>query len=170
MPSSCDSRASSAASLVPSSASCRVTRSSALMATRSLNALCPLICGASSFRKKSATALISSDGVGSSCTCPSPRRQQPQQIDFGLRRPPADHRTLQRMVGTETETLHHAAAHDAPAQRAHHSPKMPPRRLGAPAGRLIAGEQLLARAKTADRLVDLAEPPRVDADPAEILH
>ena len=49
------------------SASCRVTRSSALMPTRSLKALWPLICGVISLRRKSATALISSVGVGSSC-------------------------------------------------------------------------------------------------------
>src|SRR6185436_20444636 len=37
-------------------------------------------------------------------------------------------------------------------------------------GFLITREQVLARTKTADRLVDLAKPPGVDADPAQVLH
>ena len=61
------SRAASAASFPCSSANCRVTRSSALMPTRSLKALWPLVMGVISLRRKSATALISSVGVGSSC-------------------------------------------------------------------------------------------------------
>ena len=42
--------------------------------------------------------------------------------------------------------------------------------IDAAARRLVSGEQFLARAKAADRLVDLAEAPGIDADPAEILH
>ena len=67
------SRATASAARLPlhrspcSSASCRVTRSSALMPTRSLKALWPLMAGVISLRRKSATALISSVGVGSSC-------------------------------------------------------------------------------------------------------
>src|SRR4051794_12710036 len=74
------------------------------------------------------------------------------------------------MVRTFAKALHHAAAHDAPAQRAHHFPEFDTRWIDLPPSRLIAGEQLLTRAKAADRLVDLAKAPGVDADPAEILH
>src|ERR1700761_7031523 len=74
------------------------------------------------------------------------------------------------MIGAHTKTLHHAAAHHAPAQGAHHFPEFNPRNVDFPAGLFVACEQLLARTKTADRLVDLAEAPRVDADPSQILH
>src|SRR5215831_10109322 len=74
------------------------------------------------------------------------------------------------MVGAQAETLHHAAAHDAPAQRAHHFPEFDAGRISLAACLLIPREQILARAETADRLVDLAEAPGIDADPAEILH
>src|SRR5580704_3443396 len=74
------------------------------------------------------------------------------------------------MIRSHSEALHHAAAHHAPAQGAHHFPEFHPRGVGPAAARLIAGEQLLARTETADRLVDLAEAPGVDANPAEILH
>src|SRR5712691_1659897 len=123
-----------------------------LMATRSLNALCPVIAGMMSLRRKSATALVNSIGVGSSCISISPRRQQPQQIDLSLRRATADHRALHRMVGASTEALHHAAAHHAPAQRAHHFPELHASGIDLAAGFLISGEQLLARTEAADRL------------------
>src|SRR5664279_939873 len=170
MPRSCDSRAASSASPPCSSANCRVTRSSMLIATRSLNALCPLIMGVMSPRRKSATALASSTGVGSSCISLLPWREQPQQIDLGFRRAPADHGTLHRMVGADAKSLHHAAAHHAPAQRPHHFPEFHPLGIGAAACRRIAGKQLLARSETADRFVDLAEAPGVDAHPPQILH
>src|SRR6185369_1482208 len=122
-PSSAASRAPSAASPPCSSVSCRVTRSSALIATRSLKALCPLISGAMSLRRKSATALVNSRGVGSSCMVRLPRRKKPQQIDLGLGGPPSDHGALHRMIGTQAKPLHHAATHHAPAQRARHLPE-----------------------------------------------
>ena len=131
-----------------SSANCRVTRSSALMPTRSLKALWPLMAGVISLRRKSATALISSVGVGSSCISTSPRGQQPQQIDLGLRRAPPDHRPLHRMIGAGAKALHHAAAHDAPAQRAHHFPEHHASGIDLAAGRLIAREQILARCQS----------------------
>src|SRR6478609_1880235 len=170
MPSSRDSRAASTASLSCSSVNWRVTRSSALIATRSLNALCPLMAGVMSLRRKSATALINSVGVGSSCMLVSSRGQQPQQVDLGFRGAAADHRALDGMLGPAAKPLHHAAAHHAPAQRAHHFPEFYPLGIDAAACRLISGKQLLARAKTADRLVDFAEAPGIDADPSEILH
>src|SRR5690349_1539334 len=74
------------------------------------------------------------------------------------------------MIRARAETLHHAAAHEAPAQRAHNLPKRHARWIDAAAGRLIACEQFLARAEAADRLIDFAEAPGMDADPAEILH
>src|SRR5438132_12351715 len=74
------------------------------------------------------------------------------------------------MIRARAKTLHHAAAHDAPAQRTHHFPEHHSDRIDLAAGFLIAREQFLAGAETADRLVDLAEAPGVDADPAEILH
>src|SRR5579871_3741776 len=74
------------------------------------------------------------------------------------------------MVGTGTKALHHADAHYAPSQRAHHFPERHAIRIDVAACRLVAREQFLARAESADRLVDLAEAPGVDADPAEILH
>src|ERR1700759_1653559 len=74
------------------------------------------------------------------------------------------------MIRPKAEALHHAAAHHAPAQRSHHFPEFYARRINGPARFLIAGEQFLARTKTANRLVDLAKAPGVDADPAEILH
>src|SRR6266566_4243627 len=74
------------------------------------------------------------------------------------------------MVGADAKALHHAAAHHPPAQRAHHFPEHDAIGIDAAARRLIAGEQLLARAKAADRLVDLAKTPGADADPAQILH
>src|SRR5258708_21414623 len=74
------------------------------------------------------------------------------------------------MVGAAAKALHHAAAHHAPAQRAHHFPELDAIGIGLAAGLLIAGKQLLARAEAADRLVDFAEAPGIDADPAEILH
>src|SRR5712675_2596748 len=170
MPSNPESRAASAASLSGSSASWRATRSRALIPTRSLKALWPLMTGVISWRRKSATALISSVGVGSSCILLSSRRQQPQQIDFGFRRAAPDHGALHRMVGATAKPLHHAAAHHAPAQRAHHFPEHHARGIDAATSLLVASEQFLARTKTADRLVDLAETPRVDADPPQILH
>src|SRR5437868_9305800 len=74
------------------------------------------------------------------------------------------------MVGTGTEALHHAAAHYAPAQGTHHFPEFDAIRIGLAAALLVAREQFLARAETADRLVDLAETPGIDAYPAEVLH
>src|SRR5207302_1317006 len=74
------------------------------------------------------------------------------------------------MVRALAKALHHAAAHDAPAQRPHHFREFYARWIGLAARGLIARKQLLARAKTADGLVDLAETPGIDADPAEILH
>jgi hypothetical protein len=64
----------------------------------------------------------------------------------------------------------HRAAHP-PAQRAHHLPPAHPLGVRSDAAdRLVAGEQLLARAEAAGRLVHLAETPRRDANPAEFLH
>src|SRR5580700_11221316 len=74
------------------------------------------------------------------------------------------------MIRAHPEPLHHAAAHHAPAQGAHHFPEFHSAWVGLAAARLVAREQLLARAKAADRLVDLAETPGVDANPAQILH
>ena len=74
------------------------------------------------------------------------------------------------MLGPNAKPLHHAAAHHAPAQRAHHFPEFYPLGIYAAAGRLISGKQLFARAKAADRLVDLAKAPGIDADPPQILH
>src|SRR6478672_11395461 len=101
MPSNRDSLAASAASLLCSSVNWRVTRSSALIATRSLNALCPLMAGVISLRRKSATALINSVGVGSSCMLVSSRGQQPQQVDLGFRGAAADHRA--QALGADDE-------------------------------------------------------------------
>src|ERR1700710_373731 len=170
MPSNAFNRTASPASAGPSCASCRVTRSSALMPTRSLKALWPLIAGVISLRRKSATALSSSVGVGSSCMLFSSRCEQAQQIDFRFRRAPADHRALHRMIRPLPEPLHHAAAHQAPAQCAHHFPEHHPIGVDLATGFRIAGEQILARTEAADRLVDFAEPPGVDADPAQVLH
>src|SRR5262245_4505599 len=170
MPSSAFSRTASAASLGPCSASWRVTRSSALMPTRSLKALWPWIIGAISVRRKSATALISSVGVGSSCILSAPWSQQPKQINLRLRRAPSDHRLLHRMIRGVAETLHHPTAHDAPAQRTHYLPEHHAIRVDLAARLFVTRKQILAGAKTADGLVDLAKAPGVDADPAEILH
>src|SRR5580692_8226181 len=74
------------------------------------------------------------------------------------------------MVGADTKTLHHAAAHHAPAQRAHHFEEVYAGGIDAAAHRLVSGKQVFARPEAADRLVDLAKAPGVDADPAEILH
>src|SRR5258706_3911767 len=74
------------------------------------------------------------------------------------------------MLRPNAKPLHHAAAHHAPAQRAHHFPEFYPLGIDATAGRLVSGKQLVARAKAADRLVDLAKSPGIDADPPKILH
>src|ERR1700743_389038 len=74
------------------------------------------------------------------------------------------------MVGTGAKALHHAAAHDAPAQRAHDFPELYPRRIETAAGGHIARKPFLARAEAAHGMVDLAEPPGINADPSEILH
>src|SRR6478752_7531345 len=74
------------------------------------------------------------------------------------------------MFGSRAKPLHHAAAHHAPSQRAHHFPELHPIWIGATASGLVTGEQFFPRSESADRLVDLAEAPRIDADPAEILH
>ena len=66
---------------------------------------------------------------------------------------------FQGVVGPDAKALHHAAAHDAPAQRAHYFPEIYTRRIDAPARRLVTCEQLLARTEPADRLVDLAKAP-----------
>src|SRR5229473_1401486 len=123
--------------------------------------------GAISLRRKSTTALISSSGVGSSCMLVSSRRQQPQQIDLGFRGAAADHRALDGMLRPNAKPLHHAAAHHAPAQRAHHFPEFYSLGIDVAARCLISGKQLFARAKAADRLVDLPKTPRIDADPPE---
>src|SRR5437763_14355920 len=98
------------------------------------------------------------------------RRKQPQQIDFGFRRAAADHRSLDGMFGPDAKALHHAAAHHTPAQRAHHFPEHHAIRIDASAGRLVSGKQLLARAETADRLVDVPKPPGVAPAPAGPFH
>src|SRR6478736_3730607 len=74
------------------------------------------------------------------------------------------------MIGADAKALHHAAAHDAPAQRTHYFPEHHAIRVDLATAFLVTGEQILPRAKPADWLVDLAEPPRIDADPAQILH
>src|SRR2546430_9416711 len=74
------------------------------------------------------------------------------------------------MIRPLAKTLHHAAAHHAPAQRAHHFPEFYAIRIDATAGCLISREQLFARTKTANRLVDLAKAPGIDADPPQIFH
>src|SRR6266404_9227223 len=74
------------------------------------------------------------------------------------------------MLRSAAKPLHHAAAHHAPAQRAHHFPEFYPLGIDAATGGFIAREQFLTRAKAADRLVDLPKAPGIDADPAEILH
>src|SRR6202158_4383818 len=74
------------------------------------------------------------------------------------------------MRGREAKALHHAAAHHAPAQRAHHFPEFYAVGIDAAARRLISGEHLLPRSEPADRSVDLPKTPRIDADPAQILH
>ena len=131
----------------------------------------PLISGAMSLRRKSATALVSSTRCRFILhVADSSRRKKPQQIDLGLGGAAADHGALHRMVGAAAKPLHHAAAHHAPAQRAHHFPECHAGGIDLAARRLVAREQVFARAETADRLVDLAEAPGVDADPAEILH
>src|ERR1700744_2769564 len=88
-----------------------------------------------------------------------PRREQPEQINLRLRRAAADHGAFHGMIGTAAEALHHAAAHHAPAQRAHHLPELHALRLDLAARRFVTGEQVLARAEATDRLVDLAEAP-----------
>src|ERR1700757_4501601 len=100
----------------------------------------------------------------------SPRGKQSKQIDLRLRRTAADHGALHGMIGAEAKALHHAAAHHAPAQRAHDFMEFHPVRIDLAPGGLIAREQLLARTEAADRLVDLAEAPGVDADPSQIFH
>src|ERR1039458_524312 len=74
------------------------------------------------------------------------------------------------MLVAAAKALHHAAAHQAPAQRSHHFPEHDRERIDAAAGRFVTGEQFLTRAEAADRLVDLAEAPGIDADPSEVLH
>src|SRR4051794_9769060 len=61
-------------------------------------------------------------------------------------------------------------ADDAPAHRAEDFPPVRARRIdpGA-AGALVRRPQLLATAEAAGRLVDRAEAPALDADPAEVL-
>src|SRR5262249_11283643 len=161
-PNNARSRSASSASLASASVNCRVTRSSMLMATRSLNALWSEIIGAISWRRKSATALVSSIGVGSSCivslplvghdlvrkpvstfrrSCP--RGQQPQQVDLGLRGAAPDHGALHRMIRRGAKPLHHAAAHHAPAQGAHHLPEFDALPVNPSARILIAREQFL---------------------------
>src|SRR5205807_9548308 len=96
--------------------------------------------------------------------------EQPQQIDIRFRSAAADHRALHGMIRALTKALHHAAAHDAPAQRAHDFPEFDARSIHLATGGFVAGEHVFPRAKAADGLVDLAEPPGIDADPAEVLH
>src|ERR1700675_4970953 len=74
------------------------------------------------------------------------------------------------MIGTAAKPLHHAAAHHAPAERAHDFPEFHAIRIGMTAGCLISRKQILARTETADRFINLAKAPGIDADPAEILH
>src|SRR5258705_8838874 len=74
------------------------------------------------------------------------------------------------MLRPNAKPLHHAAAHHAPAQRAHHFPEFYPVRIHMAASGLVSGKQFFAAAKAADRLVDLAKAPRIDADPPKILH
>src|SRR3979411_2416132 len=97
---------------------------------------------------------------------PPPRRKKAQEIDLGLRRATADHRPLDGMLGADAKALHHAAAHHAPAQRSHHFPEFYARGIDAAASLFVTGEQLLPRAEPANRSVDLAEAPRIDADPS----
>src|SRR5262245_25215875 len=74
------------------------------------------------------------------------------------------------MIRRVAEALHHAAAYEAPAQRTHHFPEHYAIRIDLAARLLVTRKQIVAGAKAADRLVDLAKAPGVDADPAEILH
>src|ERR1700756_437967 len=74
------------------------------------------------------------------------------------------------MIGQGAEALHHAAADHAPAQRAHDLPELDTGRIDLAAALLVARKKLLAGTKASDSLVDLAKAPRVDADPAQILH
>src|ERR1700704_5834477 len=74
------------------------------------------------------------------------------------------------MLGPDAKTLHLAATHHAPAQRAHHFPERDACRIDAAAGRLVAGKQLLARSQPADGFINSAEAPGIDADPAEVFH
>src|SRR5262249_39940778 len=145
IPSSFFKLTASDASLSSTSVICRTTRLSALIATRSLKALWPEMAGVMSLRRKSATALVSSIGVGSSCILVPSRGQQSQQIDFRLRRAAADHGALHRMIRSEAKALHHAAAHHAPAQGAHHFPELHARDIDLATARLVTGEQFFPR-------------------------
>src|SRR4051794_3607610 len=74
------------------------------------------------------------------------------------------------MFGPGAKSLHHATAHHAPTQRAHYFPEHDAIGIEATSGVFISGEQFFPRPKSADWLIDLAEAPRIDAYPAEILH
>src|SRR5258708_15636418 len=74
------------------------------------------------------------------------------------------------MLGSDAKTLHHAAAHHAPAQRAHHFPEFYAVGIDATASRLVSGKQFFARSKAADGSINFSETPGIDANPPEVFH
>src|SRR6185436_9113111 len=63
----------------------------------------------------------------------------------------------------------HHHAHDAPLERPDDLPEAHALGIDAPAaGRLVAREQVLAQPESAHGQVDVSEPPRVHAQPAEV--
>ena len=104
---------------------------------------------------------------------PAPSRlllQELQQVDLGLDGAAADRGELHRFHRAREMPPRLVVADDAPAHRAEHFPPMRARRIDLGAARaLVGGPQFLAAAEAAGRLVDGAEAPALDAQPAEIL-
>src|SRR5687768_18495116 len=96
--------------------------------------------------------------------------QKLQQVDLGLDGAAADRGEFHRLHRAREMPPRLLMADDAPAHRAEHFPPVGARRIDLGAARaLVGGPQFLAAAEAAGGLVDGAEAPALDAEPAQIL-
>ncbi len=96
---------------------------------------------------------------------------QVDTVDLALGASSSDRRPLDSRVRPFSIVLGHSEAADRPPERAEHLPELHVVAVdGASRHRLVAREEVVVAAESADRQIPATEPPRVGADPPEIAH
>ncbi len=101
---------------------------------------------------------------------PLPSRQNPKQVPFRLADPPPQRRQLGRGPRADQVVVRLAGADHGPLDVAERRPPAHPAGIGPrPPGGLVGGQERLQLAEPGDREIVVAEPPRADRQPGEVL-